>query len=267
MNPKKIVLILRDQPMASIISRRFSEIGIEVTHVADLAQIIVEIERVHPDLLILDVDIVGVDGFAVFESLRGNVDTTIAGTPVIIASATGDIVEIGHALRLGIKDYFVKSKFNIEEVVEKVTHQLGVTAPVKPEEVKAPSKQSKVLIIEDDKFLRDLAMQKLTRENFQVFAAMDGEQGVVMAEKEVPDIILLDILLPGIDGYEVLRRVRENPTLKKVSIAMLSNFGQREDIEKALTSGADQFLVKANYTLDEIVEEVKKMVTKVQPAA
>ena len=82
-----------------------------------------------------------------------------------------------------------------------------------------------------------------------------------MAEKEIPDIILLDILLPGIDGYEVLRRVRANPILTYTYIAMLSNFGQREDIQRALSEGADQFLVKANFTLDEVVEEVKKVIS------
>ncbi|OGZ04965.1 MAG: hypothetical protein A2845_04325 [Candidatus Lloydbacteria bacterium RIFCSPHIGHO2_01_FULL_49_22] len=118
----------------------------------------------------------------------------------------------------------------------------------------------KVLVIEDDKFLRDLALQKIAKEGFNVVAAVDGEQGVEFAEKEIPDIILLDILLPGIDGFEVLSRVRANPALAQTKVSMLSNFGQREDIEKALKGGADQFMVKANYTLDEIVAEVKKMV-------
>jgi len=116
-----------------------------------------------------------------------------------------------------------------------------------------------VLIIEDDQFLRDLATQKLRKEQLDVDSAMDGEQGIAIAEAKIPDVILLDILLPGIDGYEVLKHVRANPVFQKTSIAMLSNFGQREDIEKALKAGADQFFVKANYTLDEIVEGVKKM--------
>ena len=109
--------------------------------------------------------------------------------------------------------------------------------------------------------VRDLAAQKMTKEKLEVSTAVDGEQGLALIEKIIPDVILLDILLPGIDGYEVLRRIRLNPALNNTHIAMLSNFGQREDIERALKGGADHFLVKANYTLDEVVEEVKKIVS------
>lgn len=117
-------------------------------------------------------------------------------------------------------------------------------------------------MVEDDKFLRDLAAQKMVKENLDVTTAMDGEQGLSLAEKSIPNIILLDILLPGIDGYEVLRRIRLNPALANTHVAMLSNFGQREDVERALKGGADHFLVKANYTLDEVVQEVKRIVAK-----
>ncbi|MDO8520748.1 MAG: response regulator [bacterium] len=119
--------------------------------------------------------------------------------------------------------------------------------------------KAKLLIIEDDKFLRELATQKLFKEGLDVSAATDGEQGILLAEKGVPDVILLDILLPGIDGFEVLKRVRANPALKQTHVIMLSNFGQNEDLEKAKTLGADKFLVKANFTLDEIVKVVREL--------
>jgi CheY-like chemotaxis protein len=69
--------------------------------------------------------------------------------------------------------------------------------------------------------------------------------------------VLLDILLPGIDGFEVLTRMKQNPQLDKIVVIMLSNFGQKEDIERAQKLGAQKFLIKANYTLDEIVKEVE----------
>ncbi len=119
--------------------------------------------------------------------------------------------------------------------------------------------KAKLLIVEDDKFLRELATQKLFKEGLDVSAAMDGEQGIMLAEKVIPDVILLDILLPGIDGSEVLSRIRANAALKATRVVMLSNFGQAEDLEKAKAGGADKFLVKANFTLDEIVAVVREM--------
>ncbi len=125
------------------------------------------------------------------------------------------------------------------------------------------NKKTKLLIIEDDKFLRELAVQKLIKDGLDVSAAMDGEQGVLIAEKTIPDIILLDILLPGIDGFEVLKRVRANPALAGTRMIMLSNFGQTEDVEKAKAAGADRFLIKANYTLDEIIAIVREVLAPV----
>ncbi|OGZ07526.1 MAG: hypothetical protein A3D65_06070 [Candidatus Lloydbacteria bacterium RIFCSPHIGHO2_02_FULL_50_13] len=119
--------------------------------------------------------------------------------------------------------------------------------------------KAKLLIVEDDKFLRELAVQKLFKEGLDVSSAMDGEQGVLLAEKVIPDVILLDILLPGIDGFEVLKRIRANPAFNETRVIMLSNFGQNEDLEKAKAGGADKFLVKANFTLDEIVAVVREI--------
>lgn len=264
---KKVLLVMSDQQMISQFLRSFALDGYEVFQSHDISAAIEETTHVHPDLVILDVKIDGVDGFGYLEALRGNPDLTIAKIPVIIASETGDLIEISRALKLGISDYFVKSRFDISQVFSKVKKQLGDTSVVVTNEAQTTDPmealtQIKLLIVEDDKFLRDLATQKLNQENFAVFAAVDGEQGIAIAEKELPQVILLDILLPGIDGFEVLRRIRTNPTLKDARVIMLSNFGQREDVEKAIASGADQFLVKANFTLDEIIQEVKNLMKK-----
>jgi CheY-like chemotaxis protein len=115
----------------------------------------------------------------------------------------------------------------------------------------------KVLLIEDDQFLQALAVQKFTKEGFQAISAMDGEHGLALAEKELPDVILLDILLPGIDGFAVLMRIAANPSLKDTRVFMLSNYSQPEDVAKAKALGAERFLIKADYTLDQITDMVK----------
>lgn len=127
-----------------------------------------------------------------------------------------------------------------------------------------PNADIKVLIIEDDKFLQELAAQKFTKEGLHVISAMDGERGAMLAASELPDAVLLDILLPGIDGFEVLKRIRSNPALKKTSIFMLSNYSQPEEQEKATKLGANRFLVKADYTLDQIVDMVKESIAPSQ---
>ena len=260
---KHILLISKEQELDDLLSRVLVEAHYQIHVVEDSLAMNDFFSKQYPDLILLNMHIADVDSSLILAQLHSNANERIPKIPVIIASDTGDLVEISSALKLGIKDYFIKSHFDSLQLLTKIKKQLGeapITGGGSASSASVSLDKIKLLIVEDDKFLRDLAAQKITKEGLIVLTAVDGEQGIAMIEKELPDIILLDILLPGIDGYEVLKRVRANPALKAVHVAMLSNFGQREDIEKALNAGADQFLVKANYTLDEIVEEVKKMV-------
>ena len=115
-----------------------------------------------------------------------------------------------------------------------------------------------ILIIEDDKFLRDLIVQKVAKEGFNVSAAIDGEDGVKKIKEEKPDLVLLDLILPGIDGFEVLAKVREEESLKSLPVIILSNLGQREDVEKGLRLGAIDYLVKAHFTPGEIIYKIRQ---------
>jgi DNA-binding response OmpR family regulator len=262
---KKILLLLNDKAIADMLMAKLNEVGYATLHVHDAQGARLEFDKYNPDLLIIDVGVPEFDGFTIIESLRGSSKLWQKELPIIIASSTGDLMEISKGLHLGIKDYFVKNSFTPDQIITKVAKQIG---PAHEQVAQATATTQRgngkirVLMVEDDKFLRDLAAQKMQKEDLEVVTAMDGEQGISLAEKNIPNIVLLDILLPGIDGYEVLRRIRLNPALNNTYVAMLSNFGQREDIEKALKGGADHFLVKANYTLDEVVQEVKQIVIK-----
>lgn len=117
----------------------------------------------------------------------------------------------------------------------------------------------KILVVEDDKFLRELITQKLSREGYDVYEAVDGEDGVKKAKESKPDIILLDLILPGIDGFEVLAKIKEDSDLVNIPVVILSNLGQRDDVERGLKLGAVDFLIKAHFTPGEIIEKVQKI--------
>ncbi len=99
--------------------------------------------------------------------------------------------------------------------------------------------------------------QKLAKEGFAVSGAVDGEEGLRKTEEEKPQLVLLDIILPGMDGFEVLKRMKENPELAKIPVILLTNLGQQEDVERGMSLGAKDYLVKAHFTPGEIVEKVK----------
>ncbi len=115
----------------------------------------------------------------------------------------------------------------------------------------------KILIVEDDKFLRELIARKVIDEGFDVSEAIGGEEGIKKIKEEKPDMVLLDLILPGIDGFEVLTRMKEDPTLSSIPVIIFSNLGQKEDIEKGLKLGAIDYLIKAHFTPGEIIEKIK----------
>ncbi len=117
----------------------------------------------------------------------------------------------------------------------------------------------KILIIEDDKFLRDLITQKLLKEDFDISQAVDGEEGIKKIKEEKPDLVLLDLILPGIDGFEVLTRMKSDQNLPLIPVIILSNLGQKEDIEKGMKLGATDYLIKAHFTPGEIIDKIKNI--------
>ncbi len=119
------------------------------------------------------------------------------------------------------------------------------------------AKKPKVLLVEDDVYLISMYSTKFNMEGWEVQIAPRGEDAFIILEKFTPDIILLDILLPGIDGFGVLKKLKKNPKFETIPIIMLTNLGQRDDIRKGMKEGADGYLVKAHYMPSEIVEKVK----------
>jgi DNA-binding response OmpR family regulator len=113
-----------------------------------------------------------------------------------------------------------------------------------------------ILIVEDDKFLRELIAQKLKKEGYNVSEAIDGEEGIKKIKEEKPDLIVLDLILPGIDGFEVLSRMMADKELAKIPVIILSNLGQREEIERGLKLGAKDYMIKAHFTPREIIDKI-----------
>ncbi|PIR73150.1 MAG: response regulator [Candidatus Nealsonbacteria bacterium CG10_big_fil_rev_8_21_14_0_10_36_23] len=114
-----------------------------------------------------------------------------------------------------------------------------------------------ILVVEDDKFLRELIVRKLIQEDFSTSEAIDGEDGMKKIKEEKPDLVLLDLILPGIDGFEVLSKMKEDMSLTRTPVIILSNLGQKDDVERGFKLGAVDYLIKAHFTPGEIIEKVK----------
>ena len=116
-----------------------------------------------------------------------------------------------------------------------------------------------ILLVEDDPFIRDMYSTKLKEIGFFVETAKTGKEAIEKVNKEKPDLILLDIVLPHKDGWRVLKEIKQKQKFKNVQIIMLTNLGQKMEVEKGLKLGAEKYLIKAHYTPQQVAEEVEKL--------
>ncbi len=121
-------------------------------------------------------------------------------------------------------------------------------------------KTVKVLLAEDDKFISKAYTDGLKRGGFQVLVAIDGNQVLEILKSEIPDIILLDVIMPEKNGFEVLEEIKQQEKLKNIPVIVLSNLGQDTDIQKGLALGAVDYMVKANFSIAEVIKKINHYV-------
>ena len=119
--------------------------------------------------------------------------------------------------------------------------------------------QKKILIVEDDEFLVQMYATKLELQNYAVVTAGDGKQALKLIKKDPPDLLLLDLNLPIMDGFQVLEVIKKDPTTKAIPVLVLTNFGQKEHIDRCLALGAADYLIKAHFVPSEVVEKIKSL--------
>ena len=117
----------------------------------------------------------------------------------------------------------------------------------------------KILFIEDESALQKTFGENLKQEGYEMISALDGETGLRLAKSEKPDLILLDLILPKIHGFDVLKKLKGDKETKDIPVIVLTNLEKIEDVDKALELGATTYLIKAQYSLEEVVEKIKKV--------
>ncbi len=118
----------------------------------------------------------------------------------------------------------------------------------------------KILIIEDEKIIRDLLERKLTREGYSVVITTNGIDGLIKMREDRPDLILLDIIMPKMGGFEVMEEINKDETLKDIPVIIVSNSGQPVEIDRVKKLGAKDWLVKTEFDPQEVLEKVKKQI-------
>ncbi len=120
--------------------------------------------------------------------------------------------------------------------------------------------EKKILLIEDEEIMIDLLRRKLIQEGYNVSIARDGEEGLKIMKKIMPDLILLDIIMPKMGGFEVMEEMQKDKKLAKIPVIVISNSGQPVEIDKAQKLGAKDWLIKTEFDPQEVIDKIKKQI-------
>jgi len=249
---QRILIIEDDKLLGEVLTQKLAGAGFEVTLCNDGAEGMERFKEMRPDLVLLDIILPTMNGYEILETRAQ--DQSLMAIPVIIISNSGQPVEINRALALGVKDYLVKAVIDPEAVLEKVKYHLAHPDAEAPEQVSIKGK--KILWVEDDTFLSEILAKRFEREQCISIYCPTGEDALQKLATETPDLIMLDLILPGMSGFEILERIKKDSRIKDIPVIVFSNLGQQSDIDAVLKLGALKHFVKAEMNPDDIVREI-----------
>lgn len=293
---QKVIVLIEDEKIISqLLVKKLEASGYAVKTADDGRKGIALVKEINPDLILLDMMLPHIDGFGVLEALRN--EKLIPRIPLIIISNSGQPIEVERALELGARDYLIKVNFDPQDVAVKVrnlfdqnynqnaqkeshlptsremnsassspngsgqNNQTSQDPPAAP--VSRPKGSPRVLLVEDDLMLVQLLERKLLQQNkYDVHKAFDVPQALAILAQYGADIILLDIVLPGVDGFAFLKELKANSDWKNIPVIIMSNLGQQEEIQRGMDSGAADYVVKAHTNPQEMVEKIDVVLLK-----
>ncbi len=249
-NERKILIIEDEKYLLEMYQSRFEKSGHQVLTAANGRTGLKLAQRERPNLIILDILMPTMDGFEVVKKIRA--DSQLKKIPILILSNLGQPDEIKEGLRLGADDYVIKTDLTPSELLEKAERMLdrrGASIKTK----------KRVLIIEDELDIAELYRAKLSQAGFEVEMADNGALGLRLANHGDFDIILLDMVMPALDGYQALKQLKDDSRTKEVPVLVFSNSIREEEINQALKLGARNYFIKSKVTPAQVIEEVKKI--------
>jgi len=208
-----------------------------------------------PHLILLDVALPDTTGYKVISQKQA--EPLLASIPLFLVSTDGNPVDMHELPPNSIAGMIISFHTKPEEILRGINNFFGYKVEEdEPEERVSAEKKKKVLWIEDDRLLGSILSKKLISSGFDLDYVKSGEEALMSLQKSKPDVIVVDLLLPVMSGFEILQKMKEDSALQDVPKVVLSNLSKASDISKAKSLGALKFLVKASTSLDQVVSEI-----------
>lgn len=246
----KVLIVDFDEKMAHSFGDELKEEGYEVIYASSGKECLAKIKSKKPDAVLLEIKLPKEDGMSLLKTVKEQKKDL----PILILTKEHDPDELTEAAKLGATLYFVKdetSTYILSKWIKNLTSIKRVKEPV------APIKHAKILLVEDDKLMVDLYQKTLNYEGFDLLTAENGVEGLAKSRLEKPDIILLDLMMPKMNGIEMLTKLKKNKETKLIPVVVLTNLVGTKHAEKAMKLGAVKYIVKSEQEPKEIIKIIK----------
>lgn len=212
-----------------------------------------------PHLILLDIVLPDTDGYSILAKKQA--EPLLVKIPLFLLSTEGVAINMRNIPEGSVKEVIISLHANAKDILDKVNGYFGYqSAGSAVESATEDQNKKKLLWVEDDKLIGTILAKKLVSSGFDLVHANNGEEALNSLKTKRPDVIVVDLLLPGMSGFEILQKIKIDDSLRAVPKMVLSNLSKASDIDKARILGADKFLVKASTSLDQIVAEIKDLV-------
>lgn len=257
-----ILVVDDEEPNRDILSRRLVKEGYSVT-VADGGKEALDMLRLERyDLVLLDIMMPGIDGYEVLKRIRS--EPVLHDTPVIMVTALSDEPSIKRCLALGATDY-VGKPFELTFLKSRIRQAVHALSNLRRSNAVADTPAATVLVVEDDEMNRDLLVRRLNKAGYTAHPAGTGAEALSLINKQAYDLILLDIMMAQMDGYQTLQKIRSREAFKDTPIIMISALGDAASIARCMELGADDYIMKP-YNAAILKERLFKLLGNKNPA-
>jgi CheY-like chemotaxis protein len=262
-NPKAKIAIVEDEEfLLEMYKMKFKDSGYEVITAMNGEEAVRKIKDLGPDFILLDIVMPDMDGYEVLRHVKA--DKKTAQIPVLIFSNLGQKEEVKKGMELGANDYVVKSNLTPTQLLDKVEKMLSTGKKnnrIKKEpDSRAEQDAPRVLLIEDEGAIVGMYKMRFEKAGYEIEVARNGAWGLKLAKEKKFDVVVLDMVMPAMNGYEVLRELKKNKNTKDIPVLVFSNSAQDTEIAKAKKIGAAGYFLKSKITPAQVVSEVNSVI-------
>lgn len=239
------LLIVDDNAMnRDMLARRLEREGYRITTAAGGEEALKLVLEQDFDLVLLDILMPDIDGYKVLEHLKA--DARTREIPVVMLTAVHEMDSVVRCFEMGVEDYLTKP-FNIPFVKSRISSCLRSTTvkgKTEDKDNQSGDEEHRLLIVDDNAMNRDMLARRLEREGYHITTAAGGRQALELVGDGIYDLILLDILMPDMDGYEVLEKLKSNGATREIPVIMLTAVNEVESVKHCIDLGAEDYLIK-----------------------